>query len=452
MKKYMRAYFEQKRASFNILKIDYNSVFCINIFAVLISFLLIVRDIAGFGFNKYIFLAVCVLFMAVVDLQSLCCMIAFLIPLFNGLPGTYIRLVIAFFIIFKSNGKIKKTILCLIAFYGVLEYIASIWYPYSNIIEITSYLSTLFILFYIISIAEKLDCDKCLGYFVLGTAVFCFVILVRGILSSHGNWLDMLSAVQLRFGEAEEEGIHLSANANALAYYCIAGCFSAFTIFITRPKYRKHRYLYLLLSVFIGCVGFFSLSRSYVILFIAIAFIYFLSRISDLRKLLGTILITALVVFAVYFILLHNSIAGSLLSGLMIRFNRSDFATGNGRTLLFYQYMDVFFSKIRYMLIGTGVTRYKEVAGINQSIHNMFQQLLVCYGFFGCTIFLVTLIRPVWLIIKRNHISFVYFLPLIAVLTFSQTIQFINPFQYMLVYLCGIFAINSTKGSRGELE
>jgi len=154
-------------------------------------------------------------------------------------------------------------------------------------------------------------------------------------------------------------------------------------------------------------------------------------------------MVSAIVVGLVYYLILHNSVAESIWSGLMVRFNRADMITGNGRTNLFTLYFDIFFSKIRYMLIGTGVTQYRAVSGANQSIHNMFQQVLVCYGFLGAAIFFTAIIKPVFKMKGKTHVTFINFLPMLVVLLFSQTIQFINPPQYMLVYLCGVFAIQA---------
>lgn len=413
------------------------------VYSSLIAFLLIARDIAGLSLNKYIFLAVSVGFMAFADFQTLCCMISFLIPLYNGLPGTYIRLVAALLLLAKDKGKVKGRIFGLIAIFSLLEFIASYWYTNTSITDILSYLTTLFLLLYFVNNTEKVDCEKCLKYFVLGTAVFCFVIIVRGIQTSQGSWLDMISAVQLRFGESEEEGMHISANANALGYYCIAGCFSAYNLFCSKESFHKGRAIYLALTVFMVTVGFLSLSRSYVIVFLGISFIYFLSRISDIRRVLGTLIITTSIMGSVNYLVLHNSVAGSIWSGLVVRFNRADMLTGNGRTELFSYYFEVFFSNLRYMLIGTGVTQYREVSGAYQSIHSMLQQILICYGFIGATIFLSAILKPVLMLKGKNHIAFVNYLPIIAVLLFSQTIQFINPYQYMLVYLCGVFAIQA---------
>ena len=419
------------------------------LFTVVIAFMLVGRDIGGLSINKYLYLLVCAGFMIEADFQTLCCMICFLIPLFNGLPGTYIRILAVVLLIMRNKGRIKAEVFNLIVFFLVLEFLASIWYPRTDVIDVISYLSTLLLTIFLIKYRADINCEKCLGFFTIGTAIFCLIVVATGILSSNNNWIDMISNVQLRFGEVEKEGMHISANANALGYYCIAGCFTSF--YLAKKGIWKRGALYYLLSGFIAIVGCLSLSRSYVIVFLLTSLIYLIVKLSDYRKALVTISAVVVIVGVVFLLIRYNSVASGIWKGLLIRFNRSDVISGNGRTDALAMYNKAFFSNMRFLFIGTGVTQYRSVMGIDATIHNMFQQILICYGFFGAFVFLISFFKPVVELLKEEKSSLVDALPLLSIILVAQTIQFINPYQYMLVYVAGIFVLQAASKRGGEM-
>ena len=437
-----------KKPPVNRLNTESNGI--VALFVIIIALMLSVRDIGGLSINKYIFLGICIVFMTISSFQNLCYMICFLIPLFNGLPGTYIRLAAIILIIAKSKWKIQGKVFGFIAFFAFLEFFASIWYPHSDIIQIVSYITTLALLFFLIYSKEEFNYERCIEYFVLGSCVFCIIVIASGIMSSRYNWIDMISNVQLRFGESEEEGMHITANANALGYYCMAGCSSAFYLAKNAESPLFSKTLHLGLSIFIAITGFLSLSRSYVLVFLIIVFLYVLMEGSNIRKIFGTIAATIAVAFGVYLLIKYNSVAAGVWNGLVIRFNRSDIISGNGRTDAFLMFNEAFIQNLRFILSGTGVTQYKNVIGVSGAIHNMFQQIVICYGFLGATVFLFSIFKPAIKLFRQRMIPLTDYLPLLGIVLFAQTIQFINPYQYMLVYAMGIFVLgnSATRGNK----
>ena len=86
-------------------------------FIVGLILLFVLRDIVGVAINKYFFLFYCTIFMMLGKHESIIYMLCFMMPLFNGLPGTYILLVALIVVIYKKRHYKKMLsyiLLCLL--------------------------------------------------------------------------------------------------------------------------------------------------------------------------------------------------------------------------------------------------------------------------------------------------------------------------------------------------
>lgn len=133
-------------------------------FIVGLILLFVLRDIVGVAINKY-FLFYCTIFMMLGKHESIIYMLCFMMPLFNGLPGTYILLVALIVVIYKKDTT--KNAFIYIAVFAVLELIAALWYPNFDIVEYIGYL--VFISWFFILLYDKSEkkLDKCLECFFL---------------------------------------------------------------------------------------------------------------------------------------------------------------------------------------------------------------------------------------------------------------------------------------------
>ena len=119
--------------------------------------------------------------------------------------------------------------------------------------------------------------------------------------------------------------------------------------------------------------------------------------------------------------------------------------SGGNRTNIFRKYMEVFFVNSRFVFLGAGVTQTNAVTGMGASMHNGLQQILVCCGSLGFLLYMYALGTPVVKTCSKRKIPLVYWLPLLSVIAFTQTIQFLNPMMLMLPYAIGIYSLKSAK-------
>lgn len=402
-----------------------------------LSLMLILRDVSGMSINKFIYFGFTVALMAIASYQTMVYMICFMLPLVCGLPGTYI-MPCALVLLIMKKGKVKA--IQFVGIFGILllELIAALWYPSLKFADLINYVSFAAMMVFLVQDDAVVDYRQCVKLYLLGTLVLCGVIMWVTFADAPKNWMRLFAEGQFRIGEGREEsvGIKLSLNANSLAYYSLVGIFCSFLLMENTTAGRK---LWCFAGVLLfTSVGFLTLSRSWVLIFGVCLLLYILSKMRSPKHLLVALLtIGAMIALAVY-------ISGKnpeLLAGFETRFNDDTVESGGSRTYIFQKYMDVYFSNFRFVLLGTGVTQGNVVAGMAGSMHNGTQQILVCCGLVGFVLYMIVLLSATLKVGPGKRISLVYWLPLISVVVFTQTIQFLNPTMLMLPYIIGVYAL-----------
>lgn len=404
-------------------------------FIVGLILLFVLRDIVGVAINKYFFLFYCTIFMMLGKHESIIYMLCFMMPLFNGLPGTYILLVALIVVIYKKK-TLQKNAFIYIAVFAVLELIAALWYPNFDIVEYIGYL--VFISWFFILLYDKSEkkLDKCLECFFFGVAVFCLVVIISGLLTAPSNWLDLFAKGWFRFGETNAAGgdiMRLRGNSNELAYYSVAGVGVGLLILKWKEKTSKIFTCILIGIIFVS--GLLSLSRTFIVVMALVLALYIFSSLKSPKMFVAVAIMFTLILLAISKYLIKYP---DLLFGFTARFSDSNMTTGGGRTTLSLQYLNSFFDMPRCFITGTGVTQYKDITGVYGSIHNMLIQVFVCYGFVFSIVFFVLMLKP---LLGRKKTTVVSWLALIGVGVFVQTIQFINPYALMLPYVIAVYAV-----------
>lgn len=372
-------------------------------------------------------------------------------PLFNGLPGTYILLV-ALIIMMCKKRTLQKNVLIYIAMFAVLELIAALWYPNFDIVEYIGYLVFVSWFFILLYDKSEIELDKCLECFFCGVTIFCLVVIISGLLTAPSNWLELFAKGWFRFGETNTAGgdtMMLRGNSNELAYFSIAGVGVGLLILKWKEKSSKIFTSILMGIIFIS--GLLSLSRSFILVAVLVMALYIFSSLKSPKMFATVAIMFALIVLAISKYLTKYP---DLLLGVTARFSDSNMATGGGRTTLSLQYLNSFFNMPRCFITGTGVTQYKDITGVYGSIHNMLLQVFVCYGFVFSVVFLALMLKP---LLGRKKTMVVSWLALIGIGLFVQTIQFINPYALMLPYVIAVYAVKidlkeiiNKKQSRGN--
>ncbi|MBQ3252734.1 MAG: O-antigen ligase family protein [Oscillospiraceae bacterium] len=416
--------------------------------AVGLSMLLVLRDILDVSISKYLFLVYIVLFMAVAQYKVMVHMVCFILPLVCGLPGTYIMPCALGLLLFKKERVNLKFLLSIIILM-LLELVASFWYPNQNLTLIVQYVSFASILLYLIYDDTAIDNLMCVRMFFLGTILLCGVIIVTGLQEAPDNWLELFEKGQFRFGQTHWQqgtGLVLNVNANSLAYYSAAG-FACGLLFVDQSIGKRKLFW---LAGLLVCIiaGFLTLSRTWIITVFIILILYTASKLRSPKQFLTLLLVLA--VLATVAVVYFNQ-NPELLAGITTRLEDTDVEGGNGRVELFFQYMDIYSKNIRYILLGMGVTQYRAISEIN-SLHNGTQQILVCCGLVGFVVYMIALVGSVWGACKGKKCAMIYWLPLLAVVFFVQSIQFLNPMMLMLPYAAGVYALKAGGEKDEELS
>lgn len=404
-------------------------------FIVGLLFLFVIRDIVGIAINKYLFLFYCIPFMVLGKYESIIYMICFMMPLFNGLPGTYILLIALTIMIIKKR-TLQRNVLIYIICFAALELIAALWYPNFDIVEYIGYLVFISWFFILLYDKSEIELDICLECFFCGVTIFCLVVIISGLLTAPSNWLDLFAKGWFRFGETNTGGgdiMMLRANSNELAYYSIAGVGVGLLILKWKEKFSKIFTCILLGIILIS--GLLSLSRSFILVVALVVALYIFSSLKSPKTFTVVAIMFTLIALAVSKYLTKYP---DLLLGFTARFSDSNITTAGGRTNLSMQYLHSFFNMPRCFITGTGVTQYKDITGVYGSIHNMLLQVFVCYGFVFSVVFLSIMLKP---LLERKRTTIVSWLTLIGIGLFVQTIQFINPYALMLPYVIAVYAV-----------
>lgn len=421
----------------------------LQVYIILISLMLIIRDIAGVGINKYIFVFIAAVCMALVPRKYMAYMLTFSFPLFCGLPAAHIRLAaILIYIMKRKKITIQQAAFCV--FVILWESLASVYYNSIVIGDILGYLSAPIMLFMFLWEKEDhdtqfIDVRRSINLFLGGFALVCFVIITVAFIKSPSNLLTAFSKGLFRASVTEldqtAEGVTIAMNANTLGYFCCT-C-SALSILLFNHIKRKNgtsKISYIFIAIGFSIVGVFTLSRTTILLLGIVYLLFVISSMKTVNSTVFAIIGSIIIVAGGYFFI---SSQPQLFESLFGRFSDKTLYTAGGRTDLFEAYMDVFLSNTRYMILGTGVVQYQAVAGLWNSIHNGTEQILVCMGIPGFVIFMLGIILPIRNTVRKrkNKLLFEYWIPLIAVVVFAQTIQFLNPTILMFPYIMGFFAV-----------
>lgn len=418
-------------------------------FAIVLTTLLAIRDVVGIAINKNVFIVAFLVFSLLVNYKILASALAFLFPLTWGLPYTYLFSCAILIYWVKRNTIPKHTAILLCVFF-IHELVSSYWYPDHDFIEILKYFSIISI-FFTFLYDEIIPKETSIKFFYFGTIVLCVIVFISTLKNAPSNWLELFSNGWYRFGQHNRDdvdGMMLSLNSNSLAYYSIVG-FAISINYISKNKgIWKWLNIMALLLFFTSCV--FTVSFSGILVLGGCISVFFFTRI---KRVSSVLFFFATALFLLMALQIIQSRAPELLEAFTSRTNKTEFDKANDRLPILMEYNNIFWSNPRFVLIGTGVVQYNAVASCPYSIHNMLQQLFVCYGLFIAPIYLAGMFKPL-MRINRHNIELLNWIPLLAVIFFVQTIQFINPPALMLPYVIAYYwlAIHSSPPKEEDNE
>lgn len=398
-----------------------------------LGFLLVMRDIMHIPINKFMLVAVAGFggfFMNIFNLVSL---ISFLVPLSCGIPGNYIFMVLTLLYVFKR--PVLSAYHVVFSFIVIAqEILLSFLAPSSNMIELMAYCFKIFLTFGIIFDDRDEHIREHLIAFVIGVTFLLVMILAITLQLVDA---EKIMSGEFRLGETKIKGmtsIQLGTNSNTIGFYSLL----AVSVCLILMKFtHEFKWIYIPVIAINIFIGFFSVSRSYII-FLALILIYYVFTSYKMTIRSTVTMIIAIVAFSFFIVYIYENT--EIFEAYKLRFEDSTAETGGGRTNIFKLYYDWQTNNAFYLLFGAGALNHASLSGF-ASPHNALQQLLVSYGIIGFIVMIAVLGFCVNQSTKGIKKPKLVYMPFIATVLFLQTLQFLYPTEYFMALIYGYMSI-----------
>ena len=331
--------FSQKR------KISYTSII---LWGFLIFFLLLMRDSFSVGINKYIFLGIiciCAVSMKTTHLIYLFC---FLFPLYVGLPGNYMTLVLIVRLIFEVRRFRVSSFMLSLAI-AVYMFAQNIITEYTGIVPMM-FIAGVVLIFLLFTYKQDLESTPMILMYSAGVAALGFIMLFS-TLRVHDLSALMSTAFRLGTSNADyaTEGImRVSVDPNYYGMFSITSISMAFPLIIqpkTKPIVRICLSIFVLTQLIVSLIG---LSRAFILVFVVWILMYLMSQKNFKGTIIALIAIIAIVSILVNFM-------PNVLETVLARFDDSDMITGNGRITIIQKYWNEYSGSLGTILFGVGL-------------------------------------------------------------------------------------------------
>lgn len=364
----------------------------------------------------------------------------FLFPFTCGIPGYSI--LGAFLVLLCKSKRYTSSQFLPFLVVTILEFMSEgLTADGARISGMISFLTFTAVFFYFLNdrLSNNYDITKAVKCYIWGT-VACIVIIYYNMISFYGlpyllSGVARSGALGIEGNDTSEMKGHIAMNANTIAY--IAVC--AFTsVIVMLPQMRKRTFAFICVSIiFLG--GVLSFSRAYIICIALFGALYFLCS-SGKGKVWFTLAVGVVCIAVLFFATAYYDAIFSVFSN---RAGEASFATAGGRTLLFSEYQEKWSSNMFYVLFGCGVVDYYPLLKCHNAMHSGLQQIWVCLGVAGLTLFVYQIGAYLYRNIQRKHL--IYCLPFLLTTIFDQSVQFLNPYPLMLPILVSLLVIKVPK-------
>jgi hypothetical protein len=402
--------------------------------SLIVVLLLIGRDILGLPVNKYILLSIIAFELLVLDHVQSMSLMCFLMPLYVGLPGNYITLVLLAKLIYESisgSKNVQFRSLFLIATISAAGFI-SVQNVVNENVDMYNMIciAELVVVFLIFSSKKKLDLREMLFMYLAGVTMLGMIMLVS-TLREH-NLSDLLTSAS-RIGTAavrtsDSQSISVYVDPNYYGYFSIAAISSAFYLLYDKNVSKIRKKILTILLFANTAIGLIGLSRAYIFVLLLWAMVTFLAK-KGYKKF---IVFPAVVVAAL--IIINQTIPG-VFEGIWERFHESDMATANGRTQIIGLNYLKWISNFYNMMFGIGLFKC--------NVHCMQLQYLFGTGFVGAAIILlysVQMYQCVRIRIRRTYFS--AYIPIACTMIMAATVPVANSMTFMFPTIIALYALD----------
>lgn len=395
------------------------------------------RDIGGSGISPLLTTALISVVALILPYSQLVAYVSFMLPLSCGIQSIF-WVVVAACLLFRGK-KVSALAITMFVIAVLLELLGQIQFDGTDVIvkNILFYFVSFFIVMYLTLNENKdVDCTRNIRYFIYGTA-FLFVMIFGRVIMEEGIEEVLAGALRYSMDDKElAEDYVFFTNANNLGLYSSV-CFA--TLLLGAKRLKMPSILYILAILLVICGGALSLSRTWLATTI-VSLVLFLFFSPKNRVFLSVAIVCGIVALLAF----NATMLEPLYEMFEERLTDDDISDGAGRTSLFALYHAFFAENPRYWLTGTGAVYYLQVCKMPNSIHNMFQQIYVCYGLVGVGAFITYFVN----LFKKNKKyiqEYIQYLPFIIYLIFAQTIQIINPIYCMYPLILAVYCLQLYK-------
>lgn len=393
---------------------------------IIISFLL--RDSFGISIPIMLFLFLYSLGFLILKRKELLLFFVFLIPLSNGPLLYYLNVVFAVLFLIKNMRHIKINRAIIVGFVLILweafHLLPNSFLGYNeSIIKLLGFALCLIVTTIAIS-NDKLSNNyiSIIFSWCIGLASFCFILLIKYI---YNYGLNNFTTAVRRFGwipaSLDSSRTSLLINPNALGKLVILTVFCLLTIL----KYeRKYTLKIVSLIIFFISFGLMSGSRSFLLVFVILTFIYMLEIIINFKQNKKMVLITIITVILMAFFAINYM--KDTLNMINKRFQSEDIS--GARFEIYKQYLDAIKSS-PYIIFGSGMQDYNYKYNLTMSSHNFFIEVISIWGIVGLMIVFLWFVSLYKSLKLNRNISIrkkgvLHYLPLLGLFLYGQTGQF----------------------------
>lgn len=403
---------------------------------VLLAAVMVLRDLFGLGINQVLILGLIGIAAVILPYNELFCFTSFVAPVACGING-YAITILLLALYAKSKRKIISQFLPAIVLIFV-ELLHSSIYAFSFSREFL-YFSNIALFFFCSNDTNDVDPQKVVKSFIYGTALCCLLIIGRTYIINGSFSAIFLDNARIGSvmgeNEMETKGLtHMVLNANSLAYISLLGT----TCLLFGRKVLnlgKIPYYSLLILLLLG--GAITVGRTWLLVLCAILLLYVFS--SSVKRKIGFVffILTGLVVVAQTEML--NSLFSVITESFSVRFS-SNLMQAGGRTDLWNEYMQIWISDISYIICGISAPNYRLLFPNINAIHNIIQQIFVCTGIIGLSVYVIFGVNIIRNSLRANT-KFLFYLPLIAAFVYLQSIPVLADWILILPVFPCIYAL-----------
>ena len=388
----------------------------------MISLLILVRDIAGVSMSRYVFIGLAFILFALTKKKDIFCFMAFITPLCSGISYTYITIVALLFLIVKHQ-KLNLNYLggCCIFSILLVELLSAFMGEFS-LPEYVRFAGVLCLAYgRMIDKGDDYDDEGMIRCFLAGLIVAMMSIWGQMLGTYSFSTILTLGDRALRFGNTREalditeEGMRIFFNPNGLGNLCIIAL-----LFCLILGYQKRKIIYYVLFLLFSFQGLMTQSRAFIIVYVLVVVAFFILVSKNLKSVIRGSLIAGFITIAAYFI--GNKFFASYIDAIYLRFHVIDIT--NGRTSLLGEYFNKWLQSTWRVFFGSGLQNYPEKYGMQLASHNSVQEILITWGIIGF-IFVVLLIGVVLITakLKRPSMMMIQMIPFLAYLVLTMSGQ-----------------------------